>query len=241
MPTLSVVIPTMNEEQYLPRLFAAIKRQTLQPDEIVVADAGSTDSTRKIAEAFGAKVVQGGLPGPGRNAGAQASTGELICFLDADVIIADENFLHHAVAEFEERRLDLASADVLLINSPSYLEIFGHKVYNFYVRLLGRFHPHMIGSFMLVRRSLHNKINGFDPSVIFCEDHDYGLRGNKVGKFSILNSVIINVTDRRFRRDGALNVGIKYIIAELHIVFLGPIRHNYFSYEFGYPRSGNKK
>jgi glycosyltransferase involved in cell wall biosynthesis len=57
MPTLSVVIPTKNEERYLPAVLESIRRQSLQPDEVIVADAWSTDATRSIVAQFGGRVV----------------------------------------------------------------------------------------------------------------------------------------------------------------------------------------
>ena len=81
---LTIVIPTKNEEAYLPRLPESIQGQTLKPSEIIVADAHSTDRTREIAIAYGAKVVDGGMISFGRNAGAREVHTAFILFLDAD-------------------------------------------------------------------------------------------------------------------------------------------------------------
>ena len=97
---LSIVIPTYNEEEYLPRLLASIRSQRFEGYEIVVADARSTDRTRQIAERFGARVVEGGMPGPGRNLGAVAAKGDLLLFLDADVILPDTDWLAGKVEQF---------------------------------------------------------------------------------------------------------------------------------------------
>lgn len=234
--TLSIVIPTKNEETCLPGLLSSIKSQTLQPDSIVIADANSTDRTREIAESFGAIVVDGGMPSAGRNRGAAATDSELILFLDADVVLDREDFLRSAVAEFEARELDIATADVQPIGGNWY-DRFSHQLYSLYVRLWGTIHPHAPGFFILAARELHEKINGFDESIVFCEDHDYAIRANKVGRFGFLNSVIISVSVRRQNRDGRLSMAIKYILAELHILFIGPIRHNRFNYTFGHPKS----
>ena len=101
-PTLTIVIPTLNEAERLPDLLGTLSRQTRRPDQIVVADAGSTDDTRTVAEQHGAQVVDGGKPAAGRNAGARVATGELILFLDADDEL-DDDFVGSAVDEFEER------------------------------------------------------------------------------------------------------------------------------------------
>ena len=86
---LSIVIPAKNEEKYLPKLLASVKKQSFKDYEIIVADNNSKDKTKEIAKSYGCKIVKGGLPGKGRNAGAKIAKGEIILFLDADVILPD--------------------------------------------------------------------------------------------------------------------------------------------------------
>src|SRR5574341_89216 len=100
MTTLSVIIPTLNEAKTIPTLLDALDAQIRKPDEIIVADAGSTDGTPDVARGRGARVVRGGRPGPGRNAGARAAVGDLLFFLDADVVPRPE-FFAKALGEFE--------------------------------------------------------------------------------------------------------------------------------------------
>jgi glycosyltransferase involved in cell wall biosynthesis len=233
MKKLSIVIPTKNEERYLPLLLEEISTQTVQPYEVIVADANSTDRTREIAEAFGAKVVMGGLPAVGRNHGADAAKGELIFFFDADVLLRDSRFLERAVAEFESSHLDIATADVGVVDGTLF-DDFAHAFYNVYVRLVNRVHPHAPGFCILVRAQLHREIHGFDEQVLFCEDHDYAIRASQHGAFGLLDSVKIFATTRRQERDGRIAMAVKYFFAELHIFFIGPIRHDKFKYGFGY-------
>ena len=77
----SIIIPTYNEEEYLPVLLESIKKQDFDDYEVIVADANSTDRTREIAEEYGCIVVDGGLPGVGRNNGARVAKGEYLLFL----------------------------------------------------------------------------------------------------------------------------------------------------------------
>ena len=70
-PRLSAIIPTLNEAVYLPLLLEALAAQTRPADEIIVADAGSADGTVELACRRGARVVRGGTPAVGRNAGAR--------------------------------------------------------------------------------------------------------------------------------------------------------------------------
>ncbi len=57
---LSIIIPTYNEEEYLPKLLYSIKEQNFKDYEIIVADAGSIDKTKEIAESYGCKVIMVG-------------------------------------------------------------------------------------------------------------------------------------------------------------------------------------
>lgn len=230
---LTIVIPTKNEENDLPFLLESIRKQTLQPKEIIVADAGSTDRTREIAEQFGAHVVEGGMPGTGRNRGADAALTDLVLFLDADVVLRDPEFLEKSVGEMLERKLDLATCDVFPL-SDAWLDHVMHHAYNVYARAWGEAFPHAPGFCMFVRRDLHHAICGFDESVLFCEDHDYAHRAVKAGAFGILRSTKIPVSIRRLDRDGRINIAAKYLLAELHLAMLGPIRHDRFKYTFGH-------
>lgn len=235
---LTIVIPTKNEEDDLPHLLESIHRQTFQPSEIIVADAHSNDRTREIARSLGARVVDGGMISFGRNAGAREAQTDFILFLDADVELRDPEFLEKAIGEMLERKLDLATCDVFPL-SDQYIDHFLHKAYNTYARAWGSLYPHAPGFCMLARRDLHEKIGGFDEMVTFCEDHDYARRAKEHGRFGFLRSTKIPVSIRRLDRDGRMKIVIKYLLAELHLAFLGPIRHNRFRYTFGH--SPNKQ
>jgi glycosyltransferase involved in cell wall biosynthesis len=83
---LSVVIPTWNEEAWLPRLLQNIRTNLAELD-VVVADNDSTDATRWVARSFDARVVPGGRPAAARNSGAGAVDGDTLLFLDADTLV----------------------------------------------------------------------------------------------------------------------------------------------------------
>ncbi|HLD17957.1 MAG TPA: glycosyltransferase [Patescibacteria group bacterium] len=231
----SIVIITKNEEEYLPGLLESIRRQTLAPREVIVADAGSEDRTREIARAFGCKIVEGGLPGPGRNRGAEATQGDVLLFLDADVQLEDPRFLEKAAAEMRERGLDFASCDVVPLSDRVVDRAF-HTFYNHYCRFLEPLRAHAPGFCIFARKKFHERLGGFDESVVFCEDHDYAQRCRKIGRFGYLNSPKIHVSIRRFDRDGRLGIALKYALGELHIMTLGPVRHQGFRYHFGYEK-----
>jgi len=229
---LSIIIPTLNEEEYLPKLLRSIKKQRFRDCEIIVADAGSQDKTREIARKFGAKVIEGGLPAQGRNRGAKAAKGELLLFLDADIILP-KKFLEKAVREFDKRKLDVASAQLDPQTGRKMIKFLFERFYNYPIKKLERFLPY--GSMgYLIKKELHQKIKGFDEKIKLAEDHDYVRRAAKIGKFGVLKEVKISISLRRFYKDGWMKVLLKYTSAELHYHFLGPVKSDIFDYKFGH-------
>ncbi len=98
--TVSVVIPAYNEARVIARCLGSLLDQTHRPHEVIVVDDGSTDETQAIARGFGGVTLltqshEGS--GAARNRGAQAATGDILCFLDADMRFA-RDFLSRLIA-----------------------------------------------------------------------------------------------------------------------------------------------
>ena len=55
--TVTLIIPALNEEKYLPQTLESIKQLERQPDELIVVNAQSEDKTEQIAKSYGAKIV----------------------------------------------------------------------------------------------------------------------------------------------------------------------------------------
>ncbi len=89
---VSIVIPTYNEERFLPRLLGSIEKQEFKDYEVIVADNHSRDATVEIALSHRARVVEDSLPAVARNRGAKVARGEYLLFLDADTVVP-EGFL----------------------------------------------------------------------------------------------------------------------------------------------------
>ncbi len=101
-----VIIPALNEEKFIGRLIDSINSNSYKEKEVIVVDDGSTDKTVEIAKEKGAKVFVNfpGRRGPsfGRNLGAKKTNAEILCFLDADCLIEDKDFIKKAVKVFDE-------------------------------------------------------------------------------------------------------------------------------------------
>jgi len=229
-PTLTVVIPTLNEAERLPRLLELLAAQSHAPDAVVVADAGSTDSTRELAVAAGAIVVKGGKPAAGRNAGAAAATTDLILYFDADNEPALD-WIELALAEFAERELCVAAGQVEPLERNG-ANVFACDVVNLYLQLMQYIAPHAPGFCILIRRDVHEQIGGFDETVVLAEDHEYVQRAAEVGKFRILRSAPMRTSMRRIEKEGLVTLAFKYLYSELYVVTGRPIKEIPFEYEF---------
>lgn len=186
---VSVVIPTLNEENTLPGLLADLSKQTYKNFEIIVADANSTDNTRKIAEAFGAKITKGGLPSVGRNAGASIALGGVIVFIDSDVRF-NSDFLEKALEEFESKRLDFAIPFFSIKHEKRRYRIYFWYA-NLYKSLMKytRF-PDGTGQLAIVRKDKFIEVGKYPSNFKVAEDTDLfwraaRKRGVKVGTIKV--------------------------------------------------------
>ncbi len=102
MSSISVLIPTFNNESTIKECLRSIDKQSLKPTEIIVIDGHSIDKTVDIAKEFECKILfeQGGSRAAACNVGVPQAVGELIVFIDADAV-AKENWLESIVKAFE--------------------------------------------------------------------------------------------------------------------------------------------
>ncbi len=228
---LSIVIPTKNEERYLPKLLASIKGQSFSDYEIIVADNDSSDGTRAIAESHGCRVTGGGLPGAGRNRGAAAAIGDIILFLDADTELPSADFLERALDEFKER--DLSMGVPIAITEGNFMDKLFFRWWNYFVAVSQLAKPLAGGWCIFVRKELHDKLGGFDEKIILGEDSDYAQRGAKLGRFRFMVKVKVNVSSRRLKKEGYLKVLRQDVGLGLYIFLRGRMdKENRFNYEF---------
>jgi len=230
---ISIIIPTLNEEKHLPKLLRSVKKQSFQEEiEIIVADAGSRDETRKIAKNFGCRIIEGGLAAKGRNQGAKIAKGDIFLFIDADVVLP-KGFLKKALGEFLEKRLDGASFSLRPLNANAFERMLFNFFYNYPVRLMVRLFPFGAMIF-LVKKEVHRKIGGFNQEVVFLEDTDYVRRLAKNGRYGFLSSVSVLVSDRRFQKDGWVKTYLKVILGNIYTILFGPIKRDIFKYRFNH-------
>lgn len=227
---LSIIIPAKNEEKNLVKLLRSIKKQNYKDYEVIVADAGSKDKTKKIARKFGCKVIKGGLPSVGRNEGVKHAKGNMLLFLDADVILPDE-FIKKLVKEIKERKLDVGSC----FSKPHNGRLIDRFIIgssNFLMDLVKNKWAHSYGWCTFSNKKVHKAIKGYDEDIFLGEDNDYARRASKAGKFGIIKDIKILNSMRRFQEEGRINTIFRYTIHELYRLFVGEIKGHKFEYGF---------
>ena len=202
LPTLSVVIPTLDEAARIGALLDALAAQTLGA-QIIVVDGGSRDQTARIARARPGVTLLHSERGVSRqrNAGARAASGELLVFLDADDV-PPPRFLEEVARAY--RKLPFAIAcPWLRAHDGNWLTkaiYFGFNV-GFW---LGQSSLRMgSGVCLIAPRAAFTDCGGFDESLHLGEDVQlirklcprYGLHRHLL--------VPLGTSGRRFAHEGA--------------------------------------
>lgn len=206
---VSIIIPTYNEEEYLPILLESIKEQDFDDYEIIVADANSTDRTREIAEEYGCVIVEGGLPAAGRNNGARVAKGEYLIFLDSDLKLT-EDYLRNVIYEFRMENLGIAITQMKPMSDKVEDKIY-HEFANYFMISVEKIKPHGAGCYgIIARKELHDECGGFDETLTFGEDTDYIERLAKKERFKVLRNAKVYVSTRRLEEEGIQTLIMQY-------------------------------
>ncbi len=225
---LSIIIPAKNEEKNIESLLKSIKSQSYKNYEVILADAKSSDNTRKIAKKYGAKVVEGGLPAKGRNNGVKVAKGKIFLFLDADTRLP-ENFIKENLFEFKKRKLDIAGVD-LVPDSKKKRDKLTHAVYNLWQRVAQKIDPHMSGACIFIKKGVFFYLEGFNEDLMVAEDHALARKAHKFGyKFGILKKGVL-LSTRRLEKEGRVTFASKLFYFWFRRLF-GEIRKSKIKYE----------
>jgi rSAM/selenodomain-associated transferase 2 len=200
--TLSVVIPTWNEEQSLPETVRQL-RANPEIKEIIVADGGSRDRTREVAAQFGCVVIQA-KPGRGSQmrAGTKLATGDAILLLHADTWVP-ANAARAALDALAEPDVAAGGFWKEFRDPPLFLR--GSK-FKCAIRLwFGRRIAGDQGMFM--RREVLKRIGGV-PDVALMEEFILCERLRNHGRLVLANAVVLT-SARRFVERGVLRTYLR--------------------------------
>jgi len=192
---VSVIIPCYNQGRFLEEAIESVLNQGYRKCEILVVDDGSTDDTASVATRYThcVNLIRQSNRGlsAARNAGLEASSGDLLIFLDAD-----DRLLPNAVeagldclernpkCAFVYGRYRLIAED----GGPIYAQIRSAHDGD-YVEML-RFNYVGMPATVIYRRTVLEEVKGFDTSLAACEDYELYLRITRLHPINRHNKVV---------------------------------------------------
>ncbi|HEX8550429.1 MAG TPA: glycosyltransferase [Abditibacteriaceae bacterium] len=217
LPSISVVIPTLNESENIGRLLDALEGQTYAP-QIVVCDGGSDDGTRGIIKVRSESTVlvesERGTARQ-RNAGAAYATGELLIFLDADNAPSPQ-FCEQLARSY--RRVPFAVACPWFVARDSFAIRLCYLWFNFLFFLGQGWLRTGSGVCLVVPRVVWEKTGGFREDLHLGEDVEFLRRCTKFGLHRHL-LVPLETSGRRFELEGIARLMWFYAVISPLILF----------------------
>jgi glycosyltransferase involved in cell wall biosynthesis len=208
---LTIVIPTFNEEKYIARTLHSIASQSKTTGvKIIIADAKSTDNTRNIIQSSNSelglnlKIIDGGLPAVGRNAGAKLATTPYILFLDADVTFTNRYTIIDAFDEISTNKYEMIGTSPVYKGEWDIRAFIMFGLNKYITWFLSKTEPFAIGGFTMVNRQSFINLGGYDEQATQSEDW---LLSKKIlpNRFKLIPSLITQ-DNRRFKRYGYWNM-----------------------------------
>lgn len=210
-PYISVVIPALNEADYLPRALGSLNAQTFRDFEIIVADNGSTDATAQIALSHGARVISETKPGvcAARDAGTRAARGQIIVSTDADTVFQPD-WLNKIAAQFADPTVILVAGPPRFIQAPLWGQIYSRGLFGaigLWQKLTGGL-PYISAANLAFRRQLWN---GYNTKLTQGGDELYVLRKLRgQGEFRWLAANPVDTSSRRMKKGLLYNVVVTF-------------------------------
>ncbi|MCO6466222.1 MAG: glycosyltransferase [Bradyrhizobiaceae bacterium] len=234
-PSLSIIIPVLNEEKLLESTLIAFSDDLLEryQAEIVVSDGGSTDATLDIARKYRTTIVEHSEQhrqtiAEGRDKGAQASRGTVLVFINGDTVPADVQRFLEVVTDFAQRRGRYARATALACpvcihpSERTAMDSAFHTIYNRWVWLLnllrigaGR------GECQIIRREAFEAIGGYRRHLAAGEDFDMLARVGLRARVMFAKELMVYESPRRYRRFGYFRILWWWTINALSVLLTG--------------------
>jgi len=182
----SIVVPVFNDPDGLETTVRSLLDQSTEGYEVVIADNGSTDGTARVAERFARNdrvvhVVEDDVQGSyaARNAGIEASEGDVIGFLDADMWV-DRDYVESITSAMRSEDRVYMGCDVVVVDEDTPTSRFdaatGFPVQNYVENL--QFAPTCC---LVADRSLFEDVGDFDGRVVSGGDVEFGNRVANAG------------------------------------------------------------
>jgi glycosyltransferase involved in cell wall biosynthesis len=180
-PLVSVIIPTFNRAALVREAIDSVLAQDYPRLELIVVDDGSSDHTPEVVHACGAALTYIQQPHAGvsaaRNQGVAASHGELLAFLDSDDLWLPGKVTGQVALFQQQPQVQACYTDEIWIRrgvrvNPRQI----HQKQAGWIFLQSLPRCIISPSSIMLRRTLWERLGGFDERLPACEDYDLWLR-----------------------------------------------------------------
>jgi rSAM/selenodomain-associated transferase 2 len=209
--TLSVIVPTFNEEAIIVATLQHILA-TLAPHELVVADGSSTDRTVARARPYATVMAAESTRGAALNAAAAIATGDVLLFLHADTILPTG--AERAIADALATPEVIGGAFRLGFDHRGRLASMVARSVNFRSSLLNTFFGDQA---MFVRRDVFTFAGGFMNWSVM-EDIEILRRLRRHGRLVLLDLNVITSARRHENRGWLRTLATVWVLTLLHRV-----------------------
>lgn len=193
-PSVSIIVPTYNEEYLLAESLAALQRQDYDGTyEIIAVNNASTDRSPEIARAMGARVVDEPRKGVihAWGAGFAAARGEILAATDADTRVPAD-WLSRLVAILTAQPGVAAAGGIYrFYDGPAWLRAGS--------RLLTLASWHLVGANMAMWRWAYESIGTLDAQVNSGADTRLTKKLKRMGRIVLDRRLVVDTSARRFR------------------------------------------
>ena len=204
---ISIIIPTLNEENSITQTLTALARLDTSV-EVVVVDGGSDDETARLVHACGVRIVESERGrGAQMHAGALATRGSVLWFLHADTS-PQPDAIRHILESLRDPRVVGGNFNVSFA-STRFSALYLTWLYR-HLRRVGLCYG---DSAIFVRREAYERTGGFKSLPIF-EDLDFLRRLKRRGKFVHLSSTVIT-SGRRFEGGRFVTTFVRWVALQL--------------------------
>jgi len=191
---VSVIVPVKNGAGTLGRCLRSLKRSYYRNFEIIVVDDHSDDNTVEIARVNNCTVIEvknGNGANNARNVGAAVSKGDILMFVDSDIVVGRETILG-IVESLEESYVD---AVVGIYTAKHRHESFISQYKNLWVRYSYLKSPPAIdwlfGAISGIKRPSFEKLGGFNIELLARHGHDDIELGKRFARANL--NIILNM------------------------------------------------
>ena len=238
-PFFSIIIPTLNEEHFLPLILSDLVRQKEQNFEVIIIDGTSIDRTKQIAQEFSKKItlafyqVKKHNVSFQRNLGAQKARSAFVVFLDADASVS--SYFTKKLHSYILRTKGLVFLPALASDEMNSQTKVVFNFTNFIVEMsqsIGR--PFSSGGSMIFERNFFHFIGGFPENVFMSEDHQIIQKAFKHGvRARFMRGIKVKMSMRRMKKEGELKLLYKYVLTAAQYLIKGKIDRKIIEYQMG--------